>query len=296
MLIVEGPDFSGKTTLIAALLKQIRRRRWQRKYKWPTSKVHHHTKPPPDHNYELEYIGAAETCVISDRFALSELVYGPLFRSGVAPQVTPHMLRQVARMVLSRGGVQAVLSADEPTVTARIRERGKDVHVQSHEDYVRLIDAYRGVLDTSLSMGRPGLPTMVMDSSDDDPAVFKLSVSSLMESWGYQLDRARVVAKRAPGWGSLNPRMLLVGQPNTWNDRRLSAALDDALIGEKWIRFMLTEDATVQSVAWLAPRVVVALDYMADSILAARGIEHSVFHPGDNSEALASYAWSSACV
>ena len=77
IIILEGPDGSGKTTL-AKTLAQVH------------NLEYHHEGPPPTHIPPLEYYGqlledarwrdSPRSGTIFDRFALGQLVYGPIFR------------------------------------------------------------------------------------------------------------------------------------------------------------------------------------------------------------------------
>jgi hypothetical protein len=76
----------------------------------------------------------------------------------------------------------------------------------------------------------------------------------------------------------------------------LALMLDEALVGEKYLHWLPTHAVTKESVSWLAPRVVFAIDESAAWVLNGLGVEHQPLavdyaNPGKWTSVLHDYAW-----
>ena len=107
MLIIEGPDMIGKTTLVAQIARMIRDR--------------HHGFAPTLEKYSFEeimymttkeWISRIKNWNIVDRFCPSALIYGPYYFHGKA-KVSALNHGRVMREVKKRGGLLVVLYATE---------------------------------------------------------------------------------------------------------------------------------------------------------------------------------------
>jgi thymidylate kinase len=80
MLIIEGPDLCGKTTLCNALLKRL----WEnpKKYGNYPAVYEHFSRLPPSWRYPKSYLPFIKRYSVMDRFHLSELCYGRVTRGG----------------------------------------------------------------------------------------------------------------------------------------------------------------------------------------------------------------------
>lgn len=132
MIIVEGPDKCGKTSLAQALSFALG---------WPAL---HFSQPKGD--AIGEYRAALEDNprpFIADRFHLGEFVYGPLYRATVPDA---ERMRRLEDDLISRGAL-LVLMYDSPTaVVERFQAHGESFARIDHVP--RLLsdfeDAYRG--------------------------------------------------------------------------------------------------------------------------------------------------------
>ena len=79
MLIIDGPDMAGKTTLAHALLKRL----WEnpKKYGNYAAVYEHFSALPPSWQYPKSYLPFIKRYSVMDRFHLSELAYGRVTRA-----------------------------------------------------------------------------------------------------------------------------------------------------------------------------------------------------------------------
>ena len=109
MLILEGPDCVGKTTLAKALLKQ-----WNsdpRRYGcWPAIYQAFSRLPDNWHHYK-SYLPYITRGTIQDRFHLSELVYSFACRGEKLSKLTPEWLRLLEARLTLAGSVTVVVTA-----------------------------------------------------------------------------------------------------------------------------------------------------------------------------------------
>jgi len=83
MIIVEGPDNSGKTTLINYLVKELKLTKAPLKFE-PTDEEHMEESIVTFYDDVIEYLKSHDTRkVIWDRLYFSELVYGPVVRGRI---------------------------------------------------------------------------------------------------------------------------------------------------------------------------------------------------------------------
>lgn len=71
MLIIEGPDNVGKTTLAKELLRRL----WEEKRPYTYA---HMGLLPPSWDFSWDYVSRMSRFIVQDRFHLGETVYGPL--------------------------------------------------------------------------------------------------------------------------------------------------------------------------------------------------------------------------
>lgn len=106
MIILEGPDRCGKTTLARALLRRL-----------PGWGYRHHTKPPVP---PLEYFGwvsEARATTIIDRLHWSELVYGTVYRNQA--RLSPGEWRLLEMILLAQRATIVRLTDDVAKIQAR---------------------------------------------------------------------------------------------------------------------------------------------------------------------------------
>jgi hypothetical protein len=117
VLIVEGADLLGKTTLVEQLLQGL-------------SDLGH----IPDHfgllpegwDYGWDYVGRMNRKVVMDRLIMSELVYGTVVRDG--PRISPERYRWLDGQLRLRGAFTVVLVGSMGLVNRRFAERSDRVY------------------------------------------------------------------------------------------------------------------------------------------------------------------------
>lgn len=164
LIIVEGPDGTGKTTLANRLRDHLGKR---------VAKVIHRGPPTTDSlltEYALpltDYVPGAGRHVICDRWHLGELVYPKLVnRPSLATSVTYHYLEL---FLASRGALLVYLEVDPEETARRIIERGLTVGDSVDPAFVRrqrydFEAAASGAKITSLCVGESIPFTQAIDS------------------------------------------------------------------------------------------------------------------------------------
>jgi thymidylate kinase len=117
MLIIEGSDLLGKTTLCKALVNSPQLRSQGYIYK-------HFTRLPHEFNYFWGYVQHAAKYSVQDRFHMSEIVYASTRYE--QPQISPEMYRLVDGYLRSLGCFTVVLTADEEVFDERFHMNGQE--------------------------------------------------------------------------------------------------------------------------------------------------------------------------
>lgn len=137
IIILEGPDGSGKTTLANKIKDQ-------------TGFMLLHRSHQTDSNAEslfdeyAQVIKAGKNCIM-DRGWYSEMVYGPVMRGGSA--ITYPQMYELERLLAKNGALIIHCTAPEATLWKRCLKRG--------EDYVTKKDTFHAICN--------GFDTLMMD-------------------------------------------------------------------------------------------------------------------------------------
>lgn len=130
LIVIEGSDGTGKTTLSDALCEALSETRH-------IELTQHHFSQPVRHplaEYELfldAYRPGAGQHYIIDRLHWGEIVYGELYRNG--GQLTSAGFWHVEQYLRSRGAIMVHATGDPDTVIARQADKG--------EDFLQAVDA-----------------------------------------------------------------------------------------------------------------------------------------------------------
>lgn len=318
MFIVEGLDYAGKTTVLETLQRKVREQRWERWYGTKrVSEIQRWGKLDADFDYCRSYIMAAHGAQLCDRFVLSELAYGAVFRGGANAKFDSHARRRVARELNVTGSVTLLVKADWETTEVRARERClsefdaamkvRQTYDAGTAEFQRALDdralgrrggSYLGEYDTSLHIVREH--AKAGDSPGDAAARARAASDDVLDwhlqHWRMHLERSAAVEKLCPqSWGYLWPKILFVGEninhPTSCRpfagdngaSRTLTDLLDTADLGEKdlyfWNSYRFNGPAllTKEGVALLAPKIIVALGKEAAEHLTALNLQHVEF-------------------
>lgn len=104
MLIVEGSDCVGKTSLCNELIKQLNSRGY------PVIPQHFGLLPS-NWNYYDDYLPFMNTRTVMDRFIMSEVVYGHVIRNGT--KLSPELYRRLDAHLRLQGSVTVVVTAND---------------------------------------------------------------------------------------------------------------------------------------------------------------------------------------
>lgn len=142
MIIVEGPDCSGKTTFCKALMEGLQHR-------WPaySNRIYaHFTRLPPNFDYYWNYVDRMSKGVIQDRFHMSEIIY-----SKVRGQVT-FLDEETYRMVDARlallGCIQVLITADTDLIASRFGGKEEMYNIEQTKQAASLYMGYRSAFPT----------------------------------------------------------------------------------------------------------------------------------------------------
>lgn len=125
LIILDGPDCAGKTTLADQIERYIRA-------KFPNDTVDRlHAGPPKSHPLDeyvvplLSYHPRVGHHVICDRWHIGEYIYPKLY--GRRTQLNVGVQTYIEMFLASRGAVTFILAPDGRVLTARLATRGDDV-------------------------------------------------------------------------------------------------------------------------------------------------------------------------
>lgn len=141
IILVEGPDGAGKSTLVDKIAAASRNAR-----KW------HFGAPINDQaafDYYKCYAVAIKECTpdtvnIFDRSWYSDMVYGPIMRQRIE-MTQEHADMLSAMCVASGGGLVVYCTAPIKTLWSRCRQRG-ETYVNSYETLSKLANEYTNVM------------------------------------------------------------------------------------------------------------------------------------------------------
>lgn len=148
IIVVEGPDFAGKTTLVKKLEKH-------HKSKGRTVSVVHTTQPDPDTKLPLfvQYVDdikyainmqGDDGVVIFDRLHIGEAIYGPKYRG--TSQISELQMEVLDQLLTDIGALKVFVDTPDPDLLHRFRgERGEDF-VTDEQSLLDIAEEYRNLL------------------------------------------------------------------------------------------------------------------------------------------------------
>ena len=219
LIIVEGTDGTGKTTLIGELRELLEERGGAVEVL--------HRGPPQEHplvEYEDAlhgYVPGAGQHVLCDRWHLGELVYAPLYRDGSELGGQRGAGRRHVELFLqSRGALLVHLTADEDEVHRRLDVRGEDYLKREHVGRTlrAFSDAAKDALTWRVDVHSPyhpvSVPSLVTAAHEAEQ-----QAAALAPFWGY-IGHPRpdvlLVGDRANALGRQLPFLPLNGACSSW--------------------------------------------------------------------------------
>lgn len=147
IIIVEGPDGAGKTTVIEKLLKSH-----------PGSSYRHFSYPETDEeafNYYQTYAQAIKETdptrvTLFDRSWYSDLIYGPIFRNRQEMSFL-HAEMLDALVITHGGGFIIYCTAPLNILWARCKKRGESF-IKNIAQLEKISDDYRSILSTKCTL------------------------------------------------------------------------------------------------------------------------------------------------
>lgn len=130
IIILEGPDGSGKTTLAEKLHKQT------------GYMLLHRTQPKTEEDKKrmmeeyVQVIKAGKNCIL-DRSWYSEMVYGPVMRDEAI--ISYPQMYQLERLLAKHGAIIIYCTSTKETLWKRCKSRG--------EDYITDVDTFSKICD-----------------------------------------------------------------------------------------------------------------------------------------------------
>lgn len=266
MIIIEGPDGAGKTTLAKAIFKHYDKR--------------HYGKDDEDKfgQYLRDIVGSPLRS-LRDRMHYSEQAYGPVMR-GV--DILRPFHRMFDRVLLSRGGVLVLVLPPFEVCRENWAARLGDEYVQDEEKLAAIYSKYKYHLSSHL-------PTLIYDWT------LQATPSNVEEM-------ARQIAppmNQGPGVGHFSERSILLIGERVSSERQLdcpfvldsgcapwlSMKLDEGRIWESNLYWANAErsngdEEDPRYIDKLKPRTIIALGGKARAYCVKHGLEHEFFpHP-----------------
>lgn len=165
MIIFEGADHTGKTTLARALTDAL-----------PELKYRHMSKPAEDFDHVSGYFDVGP--YVQDRYHLGAVVYGRLLDAGSAP--TPRRMQLVQRYLRWQGTITVVFHCQRAVLAERLRLGGKR-EMYSSRQILAANDGYRALINSS-NRGTPWADIDI-DVTDRFPDIDDAKVQSIIERW-----------------------------------------------------------------------------------------------------------------
>jgi len=139
MLIIEGSDLVGKTTLIKALCDETIKRGFPM--------IPQHFGLLPDNwNFFVDYIGYINSRTVMDRFIMSEVVYGETLRCGC--RIDPGYFRALQSILNQSHSMTVIVAAESEFFKEHVRKQYQHRNeVFKEEQICEVNDAFINVLE-----------------------------------------------------------------------------------------------------------------------------------------------------
>lgn len=148
LVILEGVDGAGKTTLAQRMCSEAEQRGYEAEV-WHRGVPVRHPLEEYELDLEQDYEHRVKRLVVCDRWHLGQIVYGELYRNDLKDS-SLGTAWHVDALLQSMGALQFVISPPVEIVKSRLRERGEDYlqpeHVEHvHERYEELAEFFPAI-------------------------------------------------------------------------------------------------------------------------------------------------------
>lgn len=226
LIVLEGCDGAGKTTLAQQLVKEAELRGWEGEV-WHRGVPMRH--PLEEYEWDLEQDYArtpaerSRRLLVADRWHLGQLVYGPLYRKDLK-DFDLACAWHVDAKLQSLGAVQLIMSPPLEVIRERLAIRGEDYLKEGHVQYVH--EAYESMTrcrcdeftGSPLSCIGHGFFSrsfsILRESLDDD------DVRVLVDTAACRSERVDALTPFSTYVGPRYPEILLLGDRHNGSDRR----------------------------------------------------------------------------
>lgn len=207
LILVEGPDCVGKTTLVERLAKTLK----TRNFHTDTVEIIHRGRPTqhPLDEYALPLIGYRpdrRPHIICDRWHIGELVYPAVM--GRESQLTPGVLRYIELILASRGALLVSITSTVERISNCIASRGDDYVTPAHATALR-----NGFLNATMDSILP------VFSVDPDELGDANTIWSIIHEADLHASRAVTLQSYVTYVGSFTPDILLLGDTRNSENR-----------------------------------------------------------------------------
>jgi len=148
LVVLEGPDRVGKTTLARLIARRMR------DLGRNSMVVHRGAPQPGDHplrDYAIPIAVYTPTTsddhethsIVCDRLHYGDLTYGPVYRDEI--RQTSAMVAFTDGLIAARGGVKVHVTADAALIEQRVRDEGEDESYLKVKDVLRIVKLYNAV-------------------------------------------------------------------------------------------------------------------------------------------------------
>lgn len=193
MIVIEGPDLAGKSTLCEELFKRIPQVTGR------APMVRHFTKPPDQFDRYWGYAACVQRDVILDRFHMSQVAYRTM--DGERTELTPFKYELVDATVSQAGGIVVVLCPSAKVIEHRWHAMPSTrQEMYSLGQVLRVRDVFRDICAKRHLMTRAGEFKFKVDIwvENDAYSVDKIARLVIDEWWNRQM-MIDELATRRPG-------------------------------------------------------------------------------------------------
>jgi hypothetical protein len=182
MLLIEGSDQTGKTTLAQKLVARAAEHPHHHGF---ATYYSHMTRPPADWDYTTDYVLRAQPFAIQDRFHLGGIVYGDIIRGGT--KITPESLRWIEAHMALQGSFVVVLRATDDVMVKRLAAQPADRKEMYNPEYILKANiGFSTLIEGTHASLQPHIDMVFTAEAVDEYPTDK-DVDAILEAWFHRL-------------------------------------------------------------------------------------------------------------